>query len=71
MEILIPELDLIIWTVFALVNIIICIIVIVKLSKHPIDPRIKLIWLLAIIFLPFIGALTFFAFKRKSKIKAA
>jgi cytochrome bd-type quinol oxidase subunit 2 len=71
MEILIPGVGLIIWTALALVNIIFCIIAIIKLSKHSIDPVIKSIWLLAIILLPFIGALTFFAFKRRGKLKTA
>ena len=60
MELLAPDIGLIIWTLLGLVNILLCIISIVKLTKNNlIDPTTKLIWLLTIIFIPFAGSILF------------
>ena len=60
MELLKPDIGLILWTLLVLVNILLCIISIVKLTKNKlIDPTTKLIWLLTIIFIPFAGSIVF------------
>jgi hypothetical protein len=60
MELLAPDIGLILWTLLSLVNIFLCIISIVKLTKSKlIDPTTKLIWLLTIIFIPFAGSIVF------------
>jgi Phospholipase_D-nuclease N-terminal len=60
MELLKPDIGLIFWTLLGLVNILLCIISIVKLTKNKLtDPTTKLIWLLTIIFIPFAGSIVF------------
>jgi hypothetical protein len=60
MELLAPDVGLILWTLFSLMNILLWIIFIVKLTKNKlIDPTTKLIWLLAILFIPIAGSLVF------------
>ena len=60
MELLAPDIGLIHWTLLSLVNILLCIISIVKLTKNKlIDPTTKLIWLLTIIFIPLAGSIVF------------
>jgi hypothetical protein len=60
MELLAPDPLLIIWTLLSLVHILLSVIAIIKLTKNKrIDPSMKLIWLLAIIFLPFAGSILF------------
>jgi len=60
MELLKPDIGLILWTLLGLMNILLCIISIIKLTKNKlIDPPTKLIWLLTIIFIPFAGSIVF------------
>lgn len=60
MELLAPDIGLILWTLLSLVNILLCIISIVKLTKNKLlDPTTKLIWLVAITFIPFAGSIAF------------
>jgi glucan phosphoethanolaminetransferase (alkaline phosphatase superfamily) len=60
MELLTPEIGLILWTLLAFINILLCIIFILKLAKNKlIDPTTKLVWLLAIIFIPFAGLILY------------
>ena len=68
MELLAPDVGLILWTLFGLANILLCIISIVKLTKNKlIDPTTKLIWLLAIIFIPFASIVFLWSSTRPEK----
>jgi uncharacterized membrane-anchored protein YitT (DUF2179 family) len=68
MELLKPDVGLILWTLFSLLNILLCIFSIVKLTKNKfIDPTTKLIWLLTIIFIPFAGSIVFLNSSAHSK----
>jgi uncharacterized membrane-anchored protein YitT (DUF2179 family) len=60
MELLTPGIGLILWTLLVFINILLCIISILKLTKSKlIDPTTKLVWLLAIVFIPFAGSILY------------
>ena len=60
MELLTPGIGLILWTLLVFINILLCTISILKLAKNKlIDPTTKLVWLLAIIFIPFAGSILY------------
>ncbi len=60
MELLAPDIGLMVWTLLSLAHILLCIVAIVKLTKNKlIGPSTKLIWLLTIIFIPFAGSIVF------------
>ncbi len=70
MELHSPSVGLLFWTLLSLTILILCIIAIVKIANDKfIEPSKKVIWLLAIIIFPIIGALTFIAFYKKIDIK--
>lgn len=60
MELFIPEIGLMLWSLFTLINILLCIISILKLANNKlIDPKTKLLWLVAIILIPFAGSIVY------------
>jgi len=71
MELLTPSYPLIAWTALALINLIMCGVSLFWLAKNKrLAPLIKLLWALAIIFIPFIGALTFYRFFKVKKTQS-
>ena len=70
MEISIPHLGLIFWTIFSFIHVILCIVAIIKLANLPMDYRQKLLLLIGICIIPLFGPVVFFAFRkgRKSKL---
>ena len=72
MELLSPDLGLIFWSLLSITNLILCIIAIIKIANdNSIEPGKKLVWLLAIIFFPLIGALTLTAYYKKTRHQKA
>ena len=67
MEILTPHFSLFFWTLLCFIHLILSIIVIVKLVNLPMDPLVKLLYLVAILIIPFFGPVMFFAFRRVQK----
>jgi hypothetical protein len=67
MELLTPGIGLLLWTLLSLMNLVLCIIAIIKVSNDKfIERGKKAFWILAIIIFPLIGALTCIAFYRKA-----
>jgi|GEM_PF-2813904 len=67
-DIFLPDTSLIIWSILSLMNLILCIIAIIKLANNfSIEYRNKIVFLMLIIFLPFIGALTYMAYHKKTR----
>jgi hypothetical protein len=72
MDLIIPDISLIIWNFLSIVNLILCIIAIIKLANnHSIVYCKKIAFLFAIIFLPFIGVLIYMAYHKKTKQQRA
>ncbi len=67
MDVVILDYTLILWTILWLAYLVVSTWAIYKLVSHPADPRFKFLLVLSILFLPFIGALTFFALIRQKK----
>jgi len=63
MVIVSPAAGLLIWTSISLIYLLLCIIAIIKISNSKFIPtNKKFLWVLVIILLPIIGAITCFAF---------
>ena len=71
MELLLPEMRLVFWTI-ALPIILLSIIALFSLLKSSFkDSTTKLIWLLVILFLPVAGPILYFLIGRRQRVKIA
>ena len=71
MELLLPEMGLVFWTM-ALPIILLSIIALFSLLKSSFkDSTTKLIWLLVILFLPVAGPILYFLIGRRQRVKIA
>ncbi|WP_207495096.1 PLDc N-terminal domain-containing protein [Aridibaculum aurantiacum] len=69
MELLLPEVGLIIWMLLALAILVLPIFALVHLIKTNFrDRTTKLIWVLIIVFVPVAGSIIYFVFDRKQKV---
>ena len=72
MELLLPEMGLIFWTVFIILIILLPVIAVFSLLRSTFKDSItKLIWLLVILLVPFFGPIFYFLIGRKDKVKTA
>jgi Phospholipase_D-nuclease N-terminal len=61
MELLLPDVGLIVWSLLALINIVLLVTAIVKLANNKqLSSQLKVVWIMAIVFVPIVGALLFF-----------
>lgn len=67
MQLFTPESGILLWSLLAIINLLLCIVAVIKLVKHPISPATKFAFIVAILFIPFVGALTFFVLIKGSK----
>jgi len=68
MELLAPSIGLIIWTLVVPV-LILWILALVSVLRNDFEGTEKLIWVLVIIFVPFLGSILYFAIGRSKRIK--
>ncbi len=61
--------NLFFWQFFILIYLAIWIYALVDILRHDFTQNNKLIWILAVIFVPFIGAILYFVIGRSQKIK--
>jgi hypothetical protein len=67
MELLNPEIGLFAWTMLSFLYLALCVLAISKLTGNKsIEPGTRLVWLLAILLLPFAGPIIYLALCRKS-----
>jgi hypothetical protein len=70
MELIVPGVSLIIITVLALASIVLWIIALVDIVRNDFPgSNEKLIWILIVLFAPFIGSILYFAIGRKNRLK--
>ena len=69
MDIITLEIGLAAWTALCLIHIILSWIGARKLLQLNIDTGVKIIWLLAIFFIPFVGIATFFIMLSRKQIQ--
>ena len=68
MELLVPDISLILWMIFLfLLPVLIVIALVSALRSNFIDTTTKLIWVLVIILLPFFGPILYFIIGRKQR----
>ena len=69
MEILTPNIGLLIWTLLSLASLVLFVIALIGLvrSNNWTDPTTKLIWALIIIFVPTIGPILYLTIGRRQK----
>jgi Phospholipase_D-nuclease N-terminal len=61
MELLLPDVGLIVWSLLALINIVLLVTAIVKLANNKqLSSQLKVVWIMAIVFVSIFGALLFF-----------
>lgn len=72
MDLLLPEMSLLIWTVVLPLFFLLPVIALFNILRYSFrDNSIKLIWVLVILLVPVIGPLFYFLIGRKQKIKVA
>ncbi|TDO29068.1 hypothetical protein BC659_1150 [Sediminibacterium goheungense] len=72
MDLFAPDLSLIAWSLLWTIHLILCVIAISKLATDTsIRFLLKLVFLIGIILIPFIGSLTFLRYQRKTILKKA
>ena len=72
MELLLPDMGLLFWTIFSSLIILLPIIALFSLLKSIFkDSKTKLIWVLVILFVPLAGPILYFLIGRKQRIKIA
>jgi len=72
MELYLPDFGLILWNLLILAHLILCSIAIFKIVNDPsLERRLKFICMLAIIFVPLIGAVVYLIYYRKDKRQIA
>jgi len=70
MELLTPSIGLVFWAIFSLCWFLLWLIALVDILRNNFRGRNeKLIWVLVILFVPFIGAILYFAIGRKNRSK--
>ena len=68
MDLLIPGLGLILWTLLSLGSVILILLAVVNLTKNPnLTSNTKVLWILLIISLPLFGAIAYFINRKNSK----
>ncbi len=68
MDLLIPGLGLILWTLLSLGSILLILLAVVNLTKNPnLTSNTKVLWILLIISLPLFGAIAYFINRKNSK----
>ena len=66
MEVITPSAGLFVWSLVSLLHFALSVLSAIKLARNKsIEPAKKLIWLLGIIFVPFIGPLTYLVLSKK------
>ena len=72
MELLLPDMGLLFWTIFSSLIILLPIIALFSLLKSIFkDSKTKLIWVLVILFVPLAGPILYFLIGRRQRIKIA
>jgi cardiolipin synthase len=72
MELLTPNLELLIWSLFALASLICFIIVLISILRTDFrNTHTKFAWLVVIIFLPILGPILFFVYGKQSGIRVS
>jgi Phospholipase_D-nuclease N-terminal len=72
MELLTPEIGLLAWTTLSLLYLVLCVLAMFKLARNKtMQPGTKLIWLLAILFVPFAGSIIYLALRRNAALSSA
>ena len=72
MELLLPDMGLLFWTIFSSLIILLPIIAISSLLKSIFkDSKTKLIWVLVILFVPVAGPILYFLIGRRQRVKIA
>jgi len=70
MELLLPEMGLLFWTVFSILIIVLPIVALFSLLKSTFkDSTSKLIWVLVILLVPVIGPIFYFIIGRRQRVK--
>ncbi len=71
MEVVTPEMGLLIWTVIMLVTIGLPVIALINLVRSSFkDSTTKLVWVIIIVFMPFIGSILYFLIGRNQRVDA-
>lgn len=72
MELLLPQMGLIFWTIFSILLLLLPILALVSILRSDFkDKTNKLLWVLIILFLPFIGPVLYFLIGRKQRMQIA
>ena len=72
MELLLPEMGLLFWTIFSTLILVLPLIALFNILKSTFkDSTTKLIWVLIIIFVPVAGPILYFLIGKKQRIKIA
>jgi len=72
MELLIPNIEFLLWTIFIALIIVLPLVALFNVLKSSFkDSTTKLMWVLIILLLPFAGPIFYFVIGRKQRIKVA
>jgi hypothetical protein len=72
MEILLPQMGLVVWVLILLLTVVLPLAAIISLLRSSFkDNTSKLIWLLVILFVPIVGSIFYFLIGSKQRVKLA
>ncbi|MEO7315117.1 MAG: PLDc N-terminal domain-containing protein [Ginsengibacter sp.] len=72
MELLLPQLSIIVWLFFIIVPFCLFLLAIIDILRNQFKgANTKLIWILVVLLLPFLGSILYFLIGRKDKIEQA
>jgi len=69
MNLITPDFGLFAWMIISLLFLILPLIALIDILTHSYSENNKIIWILVVIFIPFLGSILYFIIGRKQKIK--
>ena len=71
MQLVTPELGLIVWLILSIVLLILPVLTLIDLLRNRFVNNDKLVWTIVVVFLPLIGSVLYWTIGRKQKIKGS
>ncbi|WP_296316961.1 PLD nuclease N-terminal domain-containing protein [Winogradskyella sp. UBA3174] len=68
MDLITPELGLLLWALFVLLILVSPVLALISILKNKFNNNEKLIWVLVVILLPFVGSLLYFIIGRSKRL---
>lgn len=69
MELISPESGLFVWSVLILIALLLPVLALISILKNRFNDNDKLIWVLVVLLLPFLGSILYFIMGRSKRVK--